>query len=164
MDAQTITAICSVFIAVAALFIAVWQARATRVHNRLSVKPQLVFERKVDNLPPVAQIILKNNGIGPAIVRAFDVQVDGNKIQPFDASKWETIVNEIGIQYKHFNGQNLECGTIIGIGDINQILNVDTSGSQPVRDVFDALFRINIIIEYESIYGKKFDLVLNSDL
>jgi hypothetical protein len=45
MDASTVVAICATVIAVASLAVSVYQARATRRHNQLSVRPLLELLR-----------------------------------------------------------------------------------------------------------------------
>ena len=80
INAQLITAICAVVIALAALFVAVWQARATRIHNCLSVKPNLDINQVVRQSDSTVQLDLGNNGIGPAIIKEFEVHIDGRKV------------------------------------------------------------------------------------
>jgi hypothetical protein len=50
---QVITAIGTVVIALAALALSVWQFRASHTHNKLSVRPLLVFDTSVLSLKNV---------------------------------------------------------------------------------------------------------------
>lgn len=52
VDASTVTAICGVVIAVASLGVSAYVARATRKHNRLSVKPLLGLTTTFSRPPP----------------------------------------------------------------------------------------------------------------
>jgi hypothetical protein len=56
-------------IALSALGLAIWQGMVQRLHNRLSVKPHLVFHRNVQNDSPQIAILLTNSGIGPAVIK-----------------------------------------------------------------------------------------------
>lgn len=72
--------ISAVIVSLCALFLTVYQTIETQNHNELSVKPHLVFEQNNDG------IILKNNGLGPAVFKflkieygkdEYDYNVDG---------------------------------------------------------------------------------------
>ena len=164
IDAQLITAIFTVVIALVALIVAVWQAHAMRIHNRLSVKPHLVFDRISDTGSLEAKIVLSNNGVGPAIIKDFSVQFDGSIVQLSGPGIWEGIMAGLGIEYTRYRSQEIEAGSAMKIGDKINILGVVLTGGQSTDFVHEALCRINVFIKYESIYGEDFEIELNSDL
>lgn len=68
MDSNTIIALCSIIIALAALLATLWQARATCTHNKLSVKPILNTEEDGHPDRPI-KLTLHNKGVGPALIK-----------------------------------------------------------------------------------------------
>ena len=67
VDANTVTAICGVAIAVVSLAVSAYVAWATRKHNRLSVLPVLEFTTTFP-VGGTAGLRLTNSGLGPARV------------------------------------------------------------------------------------------------
>lgn len=63
-------------VALAAIGLTIYEGRATRRHNRLSVKPMLFIQHEfhleeLENGGPVRfQIILSNRGLGPALIKS----------------------------------------------------------------------------------------------
>src|ERR1700730_18400738 len=84
MDASTVTAICSVVIAVASLAVSAYVARATRKHNRLSVRPLLGLTTAC-SAGATAGLRLTNSGLGPA--RIVSSQLTFNEEQFAEVSK-----------------------------------------------------------------------------
>ena len=76
MDANTVIAACAVVIAVGSLVVSVYEARATRAHNRHSVQPLLVF-RTGFSVGGTAGLILANSGLGPAKIIKTTLMLDG---------------------------------------------------------------------------------------
>jgi hypothetical protein len=65
-------------VSVCAFFLTIYQARTTYKHNRLSVQPRLTtfmsFERDPgDNKITQVKVTLTNSGLGPAIIRKFEI-------------------------------------------------------------------------------------------
>ena len=66
--ANTVTSVCAVIIAVAALFVAVWSEIAIRNHNRLMVRPHLTIWRLFQEGEPFFRLEVRNRGLGPAFI------------------------------------------------------------------------------------------------
>ncbi|WP_219702359.1 hypothetical protein [Marinomonas lutimaris] len=84
LQASDITAIASVVVAVCALFITLWQAWSSRQHAITSLRPLLIVS--VDETEPYAHnscitIYLENVGLGPAIIKSWDVYSAGILVQ-----------------------------------------------------------------------------------
>nr|WP_107908977.1 hypothetical protein [Streptomyces chartreusis] len=79
MDSETVVAACAVVIAVASLAVSVYEARATRQHNRYSVRPIFQLQRGMSK-GQKAGIKLINSGLGPAVVVSSTLTVDGHVI------------------------------------------------------------------------------------
>ncbi|MEU4428663.1 hypothetical protein AB0F81_49310 [Actinoplanes sp. NPDC024001] len=78
MDANMVVSTAGVVIALAALGLTVHQARLTRAHNRLSVRPVLDFE---ETFQPEqrAGLRLRNVGLGPAEIISGRIWLDGRE-------------------------------------------------------------------------------------
>ena len=161
---ENTTAIATVLIAAIAIFIAIWQIITTRVHNKLSVVPHLVFERDVDDASMIAKIILKNVGIGPAIIKSYNVFFDEIKQKSIDENLWAKIIVKAGFKPKYVRGMKLELDSAVGVNEEKLALLIVLSKPNKMPEMLKALKRINIKINYESVYGKQRNIELNSDL
>lgn len=70
-----IVAICALIAAGAAVFIAVYEARLTRAHHRISVWPYVSQYNSYADTTYTRNVV--NRGLGPAMVKSFQVSVDG---------------------------------------------------------------------------------------
>ena len=89
MDANiitTITAVCSIVTAVAALSVSVYQARATRIHNHHSVRPILKLSASFHRSDTAGGLRLTNVGLGPAAITKTILTFDGNQLGEFSES------------------------------------------------------------------------------
>jgi hypothetical protein len=150
VDANTVTAICATGIAVASLAVSISQTRAVQKHNRRSVRPFLQFEYQI--VPSGhAGMRLRNVGLGPAIVTATSVTLDGKPIGLWD----EVSVNELR--------RSLPCrpwaltfhaGWALAAGYNELLMSLDNY--ERSRDEwFWELLRRRLVVEvrYESLYG-----------
>jgi len=85
----------TLFIAGLALLLSVWTAYSDREHKRLSVQPHLSIWWFYDEADPKEQKRgwrLNSQGLGPAVVRVFDVFVDGKP-----QTTWEGFAAALGL-------------------------------------------------------------------
>ena len=61
------------------MFISVWQGFQTQKHNRLSVRPLFTFSNNTDIQRNTFQVVLSNQGYGPAIIKSYEIYIDGEK-------------------------------------------------------------------------------------
>jgi len=87
-----VTAIATVIIAVTALVVSIWQGIETRKHNRLSVRPHLVFFTDFSSQDSELGIFIKNNGVGLAYIKNVEISVNG-KVMPNSSCNWKNILN-----------------------------------------------------------------------
>ena len=78
----------AIVIAVASLAITLYEAKATREHDRMSVWPRLTQESS-DSAGRYERTIT-NVGLGPALVRSFEVRLDGTA-----ESSWSPVANAL---------------------------------------------------------------------
>jgi hypothetical protein len=95
MNSNTAISLASAVVATAALFISIWNAWATRRHNRLSVRPHLALSKKTSPNAPQLTIDIKNNGLGPAIMTSIRVFVDDIDQSLTRAAQWQDIVAKL---------------------------------------------------------------------
>ena len=67
-----------------ALGVALWEGWENRRHNRMSVRPHL--SSWMDSTNGRYRLIIKNDGLGPALIREFVVTLDG-EVVPGEGSK-----------------------------------------------------------------------------
>lgn len=156
---ETIIMIATVTIAVVALYLTWWQTRATRQHNRLSVKPILTFVVHYGQTEDGFGIYLKNNGFGPAIIIDIKFFVDGKEVERGSSpTPWSNVNSELGIgtTYRVHQGFYDE-GTALAVGGEPQSICAVTELLIPeaTKHFESAIRRIGLIIEYESIYKIK---------
>ena len=159
-----ITEICAVIVALVALFIALFEARSTRKHNRLSVKPYFVFRRDANGETLEGKLILENKGLGPAVVKRFVVQIDGKEIELISHENLIKVLKEYTPQFQLQKCQILTYDTVVSAGDERVLFLLKPRIKLPYINIYNALRQFNIIIEYESIYGTKFLIESNDDL
>lgn len=84
MSSSDIIATCSALIAVLAFLATAWQAWLAYNHNRLSVRPLLVWHISREVTPEGASIIysVKNLGLGPAVIKDRYFTKDGVRFKP----------------------------------------------------------------------------------
>ena len=163
MDAQTITAICTVAIAIAALGFTAWQAYVTRKHNRLSVRPCLVFYRNVTDKAPRIQIVLRNSGLGPAFTTDFRVSINSRPLVTTIARTWgNSVVTEWGMSGYRFEAITPDRKGAIAPNEELIILSVEAVEEPAVLQ--KKVHQLDIEVDYESAYKEKFKVRLNNDL
>lgn len=77
----------AVIVALFALLLTFFQIRATQMHNRLSVRPLLLFRSpsgETDDRRQFISISLSNEGLGPAIVSEFHIYCNGEVLSAID--------------------------------------------------------------------------------
>ena len=79
MDASVVVAVCATVIAVLSLAVSVYEARATRRHNRISVRPFLELQVALQQ-GSKAGLRLINAGLGPAAITGTVLTLDGEQL------------------------------------------------------------------------------------
>ncbi|MDX3773388.1 hypothetical protein QE250_04605 [Chromatiaceae bacterium AAb-1] len=149
------TALCSMLVAACALIISIWQSYSIQQHNKLSLRPYLETEFNLD-LDGSWELYLHNNGMGPAQVTALHYRVDGVSYH----SREDFLVAL---------GEEPDC---YARGNIGRFYKVDDRqvafrALQPachktVEDLNTMLSRIQIVVEYQSLYGELYQLLIGN--
>jgi hypothetical protein len=159
--ADLLTDNAALIVAVCAFFVAVYQAYATRRHNRLSVTPHLVVftDRRNDNGQAKFVVKLRNSGLGPAIIRTYEVLLD-NAVFPIGDGGVvaNTIASIVGRPTPHVAYHRLGVGDAIAKDQELILFSVGFSCSShhDYQSVMKCFERLSARLVYASIYGKKF--------
>lgn len=150
MNAETVTAICAVVIAVASLVVSVYQTRAMRQHNRHSVRPILQLHR---GWPAggKAGIRLVNSGLGPAVIVESTLTVDGEVVGAWNATTADLIRERLSPRPSAVTFNQAE---VIPTDYEQYLLSVASYDPRTHAEVEELINRrLTLQIRYESLYG-----------
>lgn len=167
MTPSDIIAICSVLVAVFAFVATAWQAWLSHRHNRLSVRPLLVWHIDRHNDPKHAGITysVKNLGLGPAVIRERYFTKDGERfVSP------GIPIDEVKAFVEHVFGQQVQYnlhtfglpGKDAAIPSQGEVVVADiefpTLGPDILPTLREIAGDIAFHVKYESMYGEPFSL------
>lgn len=145
---EKIQSLIAILIALMALFISLWQGFEQRRHNRYSVRPLLTYDINSYNL--TKSIRLSNDGLGPALIKRFVLEIDGEKLDAEDGNPWKQVVEKRGLQGKFSEMYYFSEGTTM---KADRSMNLFTWKLDSVQQL-----DISILIEYNSIYEEEFSI------
>ena len=151
MDANTVIAICGVVIAVASLGVSAYVARATRTHNRLSVRPLLGLTAAFP-AGGTAGLRLTNSGLGPArIINSQLIVADEDIDGEFDRRHVDALRDRLTVRP---HAATLGGRPFLDTDYQQFLLSVDPydpSEHREFRQLIEGRMRLEI--RYESVYG-----------
>ena len=149
---ELVISVVSIVIACCALASTFWQLKIQRQHNHISVRPHLCrfTRRKLENNNAYLEVILVNNGLGPAFINSFDIYYRDKICDPDVVIK--EVLNGLGCNISH---------TVLGddyaIPSKSEksllILNFLALSEDALDDVERLLSTIDLVINYSSAYG-----------
>jgi hypothetical protein len=153
---ETILSISAIVIALASICITFWESSIMREHYHLSVKPKIDYSYVFNGTN--AGFILKNRGLGPAIVVSKDYYIDGEKIDESQNHFSILILEALNINSPtSFNSINKG-----GVIEVGEEINLFTLNFKDEDTFFQKRFELNdrftFKIIYESFYGEKFEV------
>jgi hypothetical protein len=152
VNVGNISAICAIIIAVLSLAISVLEARATREHNRKSVKPVLQLVRIKTHGNSWAGLWLTNAGLGPAVIVDTSVELDGKIVGKWNRETFGLLVNPSSSPIPHFRSL-LNDAVVPAGGDLRLIFINDFDEERDGWFWNLIASRLGFEIRYESIYG-----------
>ena len=148
----------SVVISICALLLTMYQAWATRKHNRLSVQPRLStqIERDVTEERVIRVIAtLSNSGLGPAIIKSFEILVNDKPYLINEQSEIESLVT------RNLSGHIVELRT--GFFRKNHTFSKDATTEllnlkirNATESTLEEIKMFHLRVNYESAYGESF--------
>jgi hypothetical protein len=159
MTTSDVIAICAAIIALAASAGTFWQGYIARKHNMLSVRPHLSFEAMKHPSHPI-NYLLKNTGMGSAIIKKFLLVVDGIEYDAKHTDDVKNVLNRLGL---NIEGRSW----MFAFPDVDSAISSDASlqileftgsagDSSFHQMLINVLPRLCFKIEYECMYGNKF--------
>jgi len=97
MNASIVVAICATVIAVLSLAVSVYEARATRRHDRISVRPFLELRVGLRQ-GSTAGLQLINAGLGPAAITKTVLTLDGEPLGEFSEASINILRGKLSIR------------------------------------------------------------------
>ena len=150
MDANTLIAICATVIAVVSLGVSVFEARATRKHNRLSVQPLLGLTTRFP-VGGIAGLRLSNSGLGPAKITNTRLIVDGKSAGDFSRPRVDELPRGLSVRP---HATTLGGQPFLDTGYEQFLLSVDSYDPSLHTEFRDLIERhLQLEIQYDSIYG-----------
>ena len=151
MDINSITAISAVVIAIIALAVSFMEARATREHNRQSMRPALQIDHVKTHGDLRTGLRVRNVGLGPAVIVNTEVWLDAKPVGRWDRETFELLIGA-NRPVPHFS--SLYSKHIIPAGDERYLLFIDPFRPRRQSWFWELVaYRISIKIKYESLYG-----------
>ncbi|MCI0513547.1 hypothetical protein L0128_10070 [candidate division KSB1 bacterium] len=151
-----ILSISAIVIALTSVCISIWSGMETRKHNRLSVKPQL--EICLSTTKTDFGYVVVNNGLGPAILTARKILIDGAEMQENGFTGFDNFLLKLDL---HQN-RNLSIGTtspgkILRAGESENIIKLEILQSDVLEQLLPTIYkRVKIEISYVSMYHESF--------
>jgi hypothetical protein len=151
VDANTVIAICGVFIAVVSLGVSAYVAGATRKHNRLSVRPLLGLTTAFP-VGGTAGLRLTNSGLGPArIIGSQMTLADEDIIGEFDRPHVDALRDRLAVRP---HAATLGGQPFLDTDYQQFLLSVDPYDPSEHREFRHLIERrLRLEIRYESVYG-----------
>jgi hypothetical protein len=125
----------------------------SRRQERISVRPHLIITREILDDRPI-QIRLINDGVGPAYIDNFQIQIDSGS----DSYDFLSSIKKIGlsgtdvIYYSPNKDEELPLNETRVLFEANPINNIDR------EKICSAVSRLSFIIGYNSMYDDKFQI------
>ena len=163
MDLNVTNEQVSLLVACLALGLTIWQGRATIRHNKLSTKPMIEVNRRYYKRG-LREVIIKNNGLGPAILTSLKVMLNDKVIveaqnnDGCEQNDMTDFIKKIQLIKYPYSTLSPSIGRSILAGEEVTLFTFEKDGldSEALRVLYELDSELDIQIEYESIYKDKF--------
>ncbi len=156
MGSSDYIAIASVVIALVALITTIFQLRAAKIHNILSVRPLLHMHIENDD---ALKYSFENKGLGPAVIMQTTFIIDGKQ---FNNPSYKQLHNALSmISVDDFKLLEYEfhlpvTGTAYKVGEQIDLLKFSVIDGSPSPDFYELLKKkVEVFLVYQSLYQEK---------
>lgn len=189
---ETLVNVLTAAVALSAILLSVWEGLENRHHNRLSVLPHLEpIEANYSSVTPIeldyfdllsgmdslyaVSYVLKNSGLGPAVLQNVLVFQQGQKIYDAGQSDSTNYLQEVRRDLRrlpfatHFLQRPYAAGDMLQAGEVHDFLAVGIPFAAARRDSlsrspssivqYDVLKTYSFVFCYCSVYGTDCDVV-----
>lgn len=129
-------------------------------HIILSSTPQLSLIRRFNKLESPIGLEIKNVGIGPAIIKNININVDGKHIDCNNENFSKEVFQNLATSTRcPLSGWSTEKGLFIPAGDSEYFIRTVKGKEYSYEELsylIQGFSKIAIKVEYESIYGKTY--------
>jgi hypothetical protein len=153
---DTIIAMASAIIALAAFVVAVWQGYLTRKHDRLSVTPHLRIDTSVGAAPIC--VTISNRGVGPAIIKSISISVDRQRFQGDEFDQIIAALRRLELANIKFTARLPHPPELLAAGEVLDMLVFHESDASTLDRLNEVLPHLAFHIAYENIYQEPFTL------
>lgn len=169
-NADTVIAASAALIALLALLATAWQSALTRTHNRLSVRPVLVWEknRTVTDLGTEVSYVVRNCGVGPAIVkdRFFTLAGqrfvhEGDGAQVVEALATAVLAHRFNYRLRQHGLPASDSAIPPGGEHTVAAILFPAACSSTTDDILEATSDVSFTLRYESLYGEPYVLAID---
>lgn len=154
---EMISGLCSMGIAVLALFISVWNVRTTQKHNRLSLKPHLSANTKAHEKPrPTFSIELSNNGGGPALFESTSLFIDEQPVTEKDLFTKAAGLLPVDRPNADLCSVSLDKKHSMAAGTTRELFSLTwpEETTLSVKELEDIAKRVTVKIKYKSLHNE----------
>lgn len=159
-NSEKLLSISAIIISLGTLFVFTYQTNLIRKQQHMSVYPYLQFEDHA-NFSLNYKYTLTNKGIGPALITSSKIKINGVFRNMDLACHLGEAVKHITDTIYSFTTSSVTKGMLIGQNESIAIASLDSlSGRKSPEILFHLIHNdsLNFIIEYESIYGEKWQI------
>lgn len=158
---ELFVSISAVVIALAALSLSVFEGIETRRHNQIRLQPNLNFERLYYSDNDRIGIYLKNNGLGPAIIKKTYIAFNGEVLdEHLGDAGWRYLDQHYQLVEKGYKSFWYTKDTLITVGDSQSLIWIDSNSDKVMQNKFnDFLNQLSLTIVYESVFGEHYTAI-----
>jgi len=142
----------AIFISFCAFFVSIYQTQVLKIQTEImqeqqhaSVWPRLFLAR--NESPNNYEFSLKNDGVGPAIIKYVEMSIDGKSYKT-----WNDIFENISGEKKNHIYKSMINNRVIRAGE--EVITCGTIDTVLVKKIYARQAKITIDIYYMSIYGR----------
>jgi uncharacterized UPF0160 family protein len=126
----------------------------------MSVKPHLCLSTDTNDNERRFRVIIENNGVGPVIIEAFKVLLDGKEVEKDNEhpTALEAAISQLDIDIAiPYAWSTYTRGYSISVSQNQDILNfqLKQDSSQEKSHVSKELNRVDLVIEHNDLYGNE---------
>jgi len=160
-------------VALAALFLSLYEYRHQKEHNRISLKPNLytfvnddLFTDSNRLVHAQVQVELINSGLGPAHIKCYEVYYDGKIIDGDDKGDAVAVfLSDLLKDFTIIRKQSAVLGSKAALvaGERRTILDIRVISKEndDLQKLKTLLSKLSLKINYESCYGELFEFDTN---
>lgn len=150
----------TLLIAFAAIALAIWEGLENRRHNRLTVQPRIGAEVETggDSAGRYVRLAVESTGLGPAVIRAFRIYLDGKALDTMMTSHstpWNPVIEAVSSEGMRIVAHAFGTDYFFPAGHRQVLFEARQppdpgAGQPPLTSILD---RVAVQICYCSIYG-----------